>query len=180
MNHWFSGRAATGSNEIKNSYSETVTLAGNITFAVTFFLFLPSALEKLGIESATSPISSVVSRFLGFLPNLIAAFILIAFGAFLAKLLSRILEKALKATALDSLQKRGNPDNKAGYEFSGIISKIVYALILLVFVVAGIQALGISAISVPATEVVSMIFNYIPLLFVAIILIIRHIRMQKF
>ena len=103
MNHWFSGRAATGSNEIKNSYSETVTLAGNITFAVTFFLFLPSALEKLGIESATSPISSVVSRFLGFLPNLIAAFILIAFGAFLAKLLSRILEKALKATALDSL-----------------------------------------------------------------------------
>ena len=167
----FAGKAEKMPEETKNNYQNTTKLLGNLVFAIVFFLFLPGALEKLGLSSVTAPITSMATEFLNFLPNIIAAAILIAFGVFLAKLAAQILGGLLKKTKLDSLQEKCGVTPKAGNGFSDIIAKIVYALVLIVFVVAAVQVLNIPAISDPATQMVSQIFNYIPLLFAGIILI---------
>ena len=164
-------KAPSAPEEVRAISGDTIRIIGNIVFAVVFLLFLPGALEKLGLSSVTAPLTGLASKFINFLPNLIAAIILIAFGFFLAKLASQLLSKLLKKTKLDSFQAHCGIQPRAGSEFSDIIAKIAYALILIIFVVAGIQVLNISAISNPATEMVSTIFRFIPLLFAAIILI---------
>ena len=179
LNRVLGTKVDAGTEEVKKSYRDTVAVAGDITFAVIFFLFLPSALEKLGMGSITSPIYEVVTRFLTFLPKIVAACILIAFGLFFAKLIAQIVDKLLKKTGLDTLQTKGGIEVKEGYEFSTIISKIVYALLVILFVVAGIQVLGIKAISDPAVEMTYTIFDYIPLLFIGIVLIAFGIFIGK-
>lgn len=146
-------------------------MLGSIVFAIIFILFLPGAFDKLGMTDVSQPLASTASIFFNFLPNIVAAAIVIAFGGFLAKLVMELLNKALKSTKLDSLQEKCGVEAKEGAGFSDIISKIVYALVLVVFVVAALQILNISAISDPATEMVTQIFNIIPALFVAIILV---------
>ncbi|MBR6380625.1 MAG: mechanosensitive ion channel [Lachnospiraceae bacterium] len=168
----FSKKLAASADDVKGSYQESIKMAGNLVFAVVFFLFLPAALDKLGMSSVTSPITAVAAKFLGFLPSLVAAGIIIAFGAFLAKLCGQLLKKILKKTPLDSLQTKCKITPKPGSEFSDIIAKIAYALILVIFVVAGIEVLGIPAISQPATAMVAQIFAFIPALFAGIILIV--------
>ena len=171
LNRYLAKKASSTPEEVRVVSGDTVRIIGNIVFAVVFLLFLPGALDKLGLNSVTAPLSGLATRFLSFLPNIVAAVILIAFGFFLARLASQLLSRFLKKTKLDSFQIQCGIQPRAGSEFSDIIAKIAYALILIIFVVAGIQVLNISAISNPATEMVSTIFHFIPLLFAAIVLI---------
>lgn len=179
MKRFFEKNSASTPLEVKASSAGTMDIVGNLVFAVIFFLFLPGALEHLGMYSVTEPITTTVTKFLGFLPNIIASIILIAFGIFLAKLISQIVNTLLKKSKFDSLQEKVNISPKEGSAFSDIAAKIVYALILVVFVVSGVQVLGISAISDPATEMVAVIFHFIPALFAAIILIIFGIFLGR-
>ncbi len=179
VKRFYEKNAATTPLEVKASSAGTIDTIGNLVYAVVFFLFLPGALEKLEMYSVTDPITTTVAKFLGFIPNIIASIILIAFGIFLARLVSQIVNSLLKKAKFDSLQEKANITPKEGSAFSDIVSKIVYALILIVFVVAGVQVLGISAISDPATEMVGAIFHFIPALFAAVILVVFGVFLAR-
>lgn len=155
----------------KKEAEGTVSLFGNLAFAVVFFLFLPGALDKLGMSSVSAPIASMASEFLNFLPNIVAACIVLAFGVFLAKLVLQLLTRVLKKTKIDALQEKCGIRPGEGNGFSDILAKIAYAIVLIVFVVASLQILNISAISAPAVDMVSQVFSFIPKLFAAIIVV---------
>lgn len=170
MNWAFSKKVENAGGDGK-TYDDTINILGNIVFAIVFILFLPGAFDRLGMTGVSEPLTSTATIFFNFLPNIIAAAIVIAFGAFLAKLAEQVIAKLLKRTKLDSLQEKCGVTPKEGSEFSDIIAKIIYAIVIVIFVVAGIQILNIPSISGPATSMVSQIFNIIPALFVAIILV---------
>lgn len=155
----------------QDTSKSTIDLIGNLVYAIVFCLFLPGALDKLGMTSVSGPIMSMVSTFLNYLPNIIAAVIVVAFGAFLAKLVMQIVASVLKKTQLDSLQEKCGIEKGEDNGFSDIIAKIVYAFIIVIFVIAAIQILNISAISEPAVAMVAQIFDIIPKIFAAAILI---------
>lgn len=153
------------------STAEISSTLGNIIYAIVFLLFLPGALDKLGLSNVSKPIATMATTFLNFLPNIIASVIVVMFGVFLSRLVKQILNTVLKKTKLDTWQNKCGIESKPGAAFSDIIANIVYAVILIIFVVAGLQILHISAISDPASSMVEQIFNVIPRLFVAIILV---------
>jgi small-conductance mechanosensitive channel len=155
----------------KKDTADLSNLVGNIVYAIVFLLFLPGALDKLGLTNVSQPLATMATTFLNFLPNIIAACIIIIFGVFLSKLVKQILLRILRKTKIDSWQERCGIESKPGAGFSDIIANVIYAIILIIFVVAGLQILNITAISQPATSMVNQIFNIIPSLFVAIILI---------
>ena len=95
MKRFLEKNSASAPLEVRANSAGTIDIAGNLVYAVVFFLFLPGALDRLGMYSVTEPISTTVGKFLGFLPNIIAAIILIAFGAFLARLISQIVNSLL-------------------------------------------------------------------------------------
>ena len=158
--------------ETAETKQSAANIIGNITFAVVFLLFLPGALDHLKVNSVSAPLRDMATKFLDFLPNIIAAIVIIVFGVFLARLVKQLLTALLKKTKLDSLQEKCGVKENNGHTFSGIIANLVYAIILLVFVVAAIQVLNLKAISDPATEMVSMLFSYIPLVFAALVIVL--------
>ena len=163
--------AATASEEVKKKRDSLINILSNIAFTIVFLVFLPGALEKLGLLSVTGPIQSMSQKFLNFLPNLIAAALIIIAGIFIARFVRQLVELGLKKTKLDSLQSKCGIKNEK-YSFSATIASFVYAVIMIVFSVAAIRVLHLEAIAGPANTMVKAIFDYIPLIFAASILII--------
>lgn len=56
-------------------------------------------------------------------------------------------------------------------KLSKIAGQVVFALILIVISISALQVLGIRAISEPATEMLSLILNTLPLIIAAAILL---------
>ena len=172
LNKAFAKKLSVETDDAAKAKTGSVKIIGNIVFAIVFCLFLPGALDKLGMTNVSAPITTMATTFLNFLPNIIAAIIIVAFGVFLSKLIMQLLSAGLKKTKIDRLQDKWGVEHKDGAGFSDIIARFVYVIIMIIFVVAAIQVLNISAISAPATQVVNSIFGIIPNLFVAVILIV--------
>ena len=165
--------------EVANSKTSIINLLANLAYAVVFLLFLPGALQKLGVDSVANPISGMVAKFLDFLPNIIAAVIVAVFGVFLAKLAQQLLNWLLKKTHIDDLQTRYVTKASNGNTFSSIIARFVYVVILIVFIIAALQILNLHAVSEPASQMLSTMINFIPRLFAAIIVILVGIFLAR-
>jgi len=163
-------KAAERGDGDKYDVNGIIKLVGSLVFAIVFILFLPGALDKLGMSSVTQPISSMAGTFINFIPKLIACIILVAFGLFLAKLVYQLLDAILTKVGLNKLQERFNMKSAGGMTFSNIVAKFAYVLVALIFVVAAVQVLGISSISSAAQKVLDTTFEFIPLAFAAFVI----------
>lgn len=155
---------------------DILELLGKLAFFLVFLFMLPSIFDALGMASVSQPISNMVQNFLAFIPNLIAAGIILFVGWILAKLARELVTSILKRLGIDILpQKLGlsksETQDKPAFEVSSIVGTIVYVLIIIPVVIAALDALNIEAISVPATNMLNMILAFIPNLIVAVILV---------
>ena len=81
------------------------TLADAVYWLV-FLLFLPAVLGALAIEGLLAPVQGLTDRLLSFLPNLLAAGLIFAFGWLVARLVQRIVTNLLATAGADSLPER--------------------------------------------------------------------------
>lgn len=153
------------------STGSEVEFVAKLAYFVTFLLFLPAVLDKLGMQSVSSPITSMVNHFLGFIPNLVGAAIIIGIGVFLAKMVRQLLLAVLRAVKVDELQKKFGIEATEKTAFSTIIANIIYALLLLMIITSALDELGIAAISSPAKVIVASIFSIFPNVLAAIVII---------
>lgn len=151
--------------------NSSVDFVAKLAYFVTFLLFLPGVLDKLGMQSVSSPITSMVKDFLGFIPKLVAAGIIVAVGVFIANIVKELLVPVLKAVKVDTLQEKAGIKAAEGSSLSNIIASVIYGVILLIVVTSALDQLGIAAISQPASEIVSTIFALIPNVLGAIVII---------
>ncbi len=144
---------------------------GKLVYIIVFLLFLPGVLNRLGLEGVSSPIEMLVSKFLGFLPNIVAAVLILAVGLFIAKLIRQLVKPILKKLNVDKLQEKAGFSSEEGVTISSMISYVVYVIIIIAVLTAALQVLNISAISDPAIAVLDKIFSALPRIFVAIAII---------
>ncbi len=156
-----------GVNEGKVGTS--LTFVGKLVYVIVFLLFLPSALNALGITSAYAPINNFVNSFIGYLPKIVAAGILAYVGFYVAVILGQVVSVLLKKTKIDNLLKKG--DEEPTLLISDILVKILSAVIILITLVQAFIVLGIEAISAPALTIVESIFSAIPSLILAVVVI---------
>lgn len=98
------------------------------------------------------PILNVWSLFSAYIPNMLAAFVFILFGLFIARLLSSLLEKFMRRIKLDSYTSRvGINEILTRFGFgkspSQVIAFSVYWALLLVFFVTSANILNLTVIS---------------------------------
>lgn len=148
-----------------------ITFIAKLAYFVTFLLFLPGVLDKLDMHSVSSPITDMVDSFLGFIPNLVGAGIIVAIGIFVANIVKQLLVPVLKAIKVDELQKKAGIEADENASLSNILANVVYALIILVVITSALDQLGVAAISQPANAVVNTIFAAIPNVLGAIVII---------
>lgn len=151
--------------------NSSITFVAKLAYFVTFLLFLPGVLDKLGMQSVSSPIMGMVNDFLEFIPKLIGAGIIIAVGMFIGKLVKQLLVPVLKAIKVDALQEKAGIEASENTTVSSVLANVVYAVIILVAITAALEQLGIDAISEPANAIVSTIFAAIPNVLCAIVII---------
>ncbi len=121
----------------------------------------------------TGVLQDLLSSFIQAVPKFLTAVVIALVGLVIAKILQRLIEKALLAINIDALGEKLNEieiieKSKIKLKFSKIISKVVYYFLLLFFMVAATDVLEMPAVS----ELVINIFNLIPKLIVAMIVLV--------
>lgn len=158
----------------------STTLIGKLVFLIVFLLFLPSVLDRLGMQSVAQPITNAVNSVINFLPNLLAAGIILFIGFFVAKLVRNLAKGILNGVGLNKLQEKiGVQAIENQNTFSDVISGVLYALILIPVIIAALQVLGLNSIAIPLQQILDQIFGYIPRIFVSIVLLVIGFFLAK-
>lgn len=155
----------------EDSVDSIKAFIAKLAYFITFLLFLPGVLDKLGMQSVSAPITGISNDFLSFIPKLVAAAIILFVGIFIANIVKDLLLPLLKATKIDALQEKTGIKASEKTSFSSIITNVIYGFILLVVITSALDQLGIASISGPTNAIVSTIFAIIPNILGAIIII---------
>lgn len=124
---------------------------------------------------------SLVTSITLFVPRLINAAILLLLGWLLGKLVSTVLDRLLKRVGFDRLLERGGLDqilNRADISVqpSTVISRLVFWLLLLTFLLAAVDALGLQT----AAQAIRELLGYIPNLIAAVLVMIGGGLLARF
>ncbi len=146
---------------------------GQIASLLVWLFALVAVLQVFSLERALAPIQSLLDGVMAYLPNLIGAVFLFIVGSMIAKILRQLVETGLRTVNFDKWLNRGGADAVTGgsVNLSKTIATIVYALVMIVVAIAALQVLGISAIADPAQQMLEMIFNAIPAIIAAALIL---------
>jgi hypothetical protein len=164
----------------KAGMEEEVSLADTLANAVywlVFLLFLPAVLDALALQGILAPIQEMVNELLGYLPNLFGAALILAVGWFVARIVQRIVTNLLAAVGVDRLSERTGLSRALGEQtLSGVIGLLIYVLILIPVLIAGLNALALEAVTQPATNMLNAILAALPAIFGAsLVLVIAYV-----
>lgn len=154
----------------------TIPLSKTLSEAVywlVFLLFLPAILSALQLDGLLQPVQSMLDELLAFLPNLLAAALILAVGWLLARVVQRVVSNLLAAVGADRLAEQVGLAKALGEQrLSNLIGLVLYVLILIPVMVAALNALALEAITRPASEMLTTILQALPLLFGASLLLL--------
>lgn len=149
----------------------TASFIGKLVYFIVFVLFVPGILNALHADNIASPILNLVNKVWGFLPNIIAAIIVLVVGFFVARLVRQLLIPIFQRIKVDKLQEKAGVQVPDSAKLSNTLAYIVYALIVIPVVIVALKVLQIEAISEPAVGMLNKIFAAIPQIIVALLVI---------
>jgi len=123
--------------------------------------------------------TDMMSGFLGAVPGFVGAIVIIIIGIIVSKIVRNVVRKALDKIGLDKIGDKLNEIeivDKANVKvkLSSILSTIIYYFLVLFFMVAATEVLGMPAVS----ELVKNIFEFIPKVVVALIILVVGILLS--
>ncbi len=164
------GEQAEIEEEKKLPLSQTISKA---VFWVVILLFLPAILTALQLHGLLLPVQNMTDRVLTFLPNILAAALILILGWFLARILKRITIAILSSLGVDNLSERlGVAQVMGRQQISRLLGLLVYALVIIVTIIAALNALTLDAITQPASNMLNMILEALPAVFAAILVLV--------
>ncbi len=144
----------------------------NVAYWFVFLLFLPAVLGALNMQGLLDPVQGMIDRLLTYLPNLLGAALIVLVGWFVARIIRQIVTGLLSSLGTDQLGERVGLNRVVGEQtLSDIIGTVVYALVLIPVIIAGLQALQVEAISGPATGMLNTLLNAVPAIFGAMLVL---------
>ncbi|MFM2333959.1 MAG: hypothetical protein RIQ74_2809, partial [Pseudomonadota bacterium] len=145
-----------------------------IFYWLVLLLFLPIVLSILGLTGLLIPVQNMLNEAIAYLPNLFIAGVIIFVGYILAKIVRGIVEGLSHSLGLQTqAEKVGLFKNSKVSKFLG---SFVFAIIIITALIVAFEALGIQAISQPATTMLNEIMYAIPQIIAAgLILIVAYI-----
>jgi hypothetical protein len=143
---------------------------GNVLFWLVILMFLPAVLGVMQLEWMLYPVRDMVGETLAMLPNIFAAVIIVLAGWLVAKILRGLVTNLLAAVGADRFgQSVGMKDR---LEISKLAGLLVFILVFVPVLIAGLDALQITSISGPATEMLGMMLAAIPNIFAAVLILL--------
>lgn len=125
-------------------------------------------LDLLGAGDVLAPLQDMLSKFLGYIPNIILAGILTFAGYIIASIVSEAT--GFLSERLEGFGKKMGMDS-GSMDLSKIVKQIVFIIIFIPILIMALDALNMSAISDPAKEILSTMMNAIPNIIFAVVII---------
>lgn len=148
--------------------TKTITEAA---YWLVFLFFLPAVVDALALEGLLVPIQTMLNEVLAFLPNLVAAGIILFAGWFVARIVRGIVRNLTAAGGADRLAERmGVSDAMGKTGLSGLLGQLSYVLVLVPVLIAALNALSLDSLTIPASNMLNMVLTAIPSLFAAVLL----------
>lgn len=159
--------AEVGVSPISENISE-------IVYWLVLLLFLPIVLSILGLNGLLFPVQNMVNEAVLFLPNIFIAGVIVFAGYILAKVVRGIVEGLTRSLGLQQqAQKIGLFKSS---DLPKVLGSFVFAIVIITSLIIAFEALGVEAISQPATAMLNEIMNAVPHIIAAgLILIIAYV-----
>lgn len=141
---------------------------GRLVFYILMLFVLLAFFQKLNLTIVTDPLNRLLSQIAGFVPNLIAAAIIVFVGYVLARIFRGLTTNIATGLGADRLAERVGLKTVS---LAQLVGTVVYALILIPALIAALNALDIAAISDPATDMLGTFLEAIPAIFGAAVLL---------
>ncbi|GAB3890906.1 mechanosensitive ion channel family protein [Spirosoma agri] len=115
---------------------------------------------------------TLIDQFVEFVPRILGSIVILLIGIAVARLIAFIVRRILSRVGFDKIGSRLNEISiikqlNTEIKLSEILSKVLYYFVLLVFITAATETLGVGAI----TEMVSSLVNFIPKVIAAAIML---------
>ncbi len=149
----------------------TITYISKLVYVIVFMLFIPSIFGTLGIDSISSPIMGLLNTIWGYVPNVLAAVIVIFVGNLIASAVRTLSEPVFARLKVDELQAKAGIEVRDNARLSYTLAYIVYVLIMIPVFIVALNALKIEAITEPAVNMLTIVINYIPRIIVACLVV---------
>lgn len=158
----------------------TKQFIGKLVYLLVFLLFVPGIFSALGMREVSSPITNLLNNVWGYVPNIVAAAIVLIVGCFIAKLVRQLLAHLFDKLNVNKLQEKAGIEVSNTDKLSNTLAYIVYVLILIPMIVMALDVLKISVISDPAVHMLNLIFAFIPNIFIGLVIIVIGCMIGKF
>lgn len=183
---WFIGKAvkwalAKGVDRIPGASKASLSdnpkhSVGNSLGDVAFWLILlfgvVAALGVMNLGQVISPLNTLLNQIAAFLPNVLGAVLIFFIGFVVATLARRVTEAALQAANADRWLDRAGLSRATGSTgVSTAVGTLVFVLVLIPITIAALEQLGIESLTVPAVAVLSTVFDAIPRVLAAAIVL---------
>lgn len=174
------GAGDSSSDTASEGRGKTVDFLGRLMYLLVFLLFVPGIFDSLGLGEMSAPILNLLNTMWGYLPNVLAAVIVLWVGFFIAKLVRELLVPVFGKLKVNRLQEKAGLDVTDSAKLSNTLAYIVYVLILIPVVITALQVLNVQAISAPAVKMLDVIFAFIPNILAALMIIVIGCTIAKF
>lgn len=123
-------------------------------------------------EILINTFQTLINQFVDFVPKLIGAGVVLLIGVLVARLISVVVRNVLGRVGFDKIGDKLNEIDfikqlQTEIKLSEIVAKVLYYFILLVFITAATETLGVKAIS----DMVLSLVNFIPKVIAAAIML---------
>lgn len=181
---YFQKWGATKTEEQSHALIDTLS---KVAYYLVWVLFLPGIFSTFGLDSIGQPIMNMIDTVLVFIPNIIAAGIVLILGLFAAKLVKNLVYNVAIAANIDKhlAKLTGGDTNDAEVKknkgtLASVLANIVYFLIVIPIILVALEVLNINSIAEPISSVLNTILSAIPNILVAVVLLIVGFAIAKF
>ena len=120
-------------------------------------------------------------QLVNFVPKLLAVVVILFFGWIVAKLVRTAIKRILDLAQFDKFAQKSGLEafmNSGNFNLtlSGIISQVIYWLVILLFVITGANALELTAVA----DLLKQLASYLPHIIVAILVIVFGTLLARF
>ena len=150
-----------------NTIVDTNKFIANFVYYILMFIVLLIVLEILGVSYILDPIKGMYHGFIDFIPKIIVSIITFFVGYIISKFVSNIVKMA--GSVIDRLANRiGFKETEKLVYF---IQQVVFIIVLIPFIIQGLNALELDAITTPANNVLHQMLDSVPNIIGAVLII---------
>jgi len=136
---------------------------GSIVSLLVWLFGLLTILQVFNLPGVMAPIQTLLNSIMGFADNILGAGLLFFVGMMIARIVRDIVTTALQTVDFDKWANRGGVETATGNSaISSTIGTILYGIIVIFISILALDTLGLESVSAPASAMLQMVFNAIP------------------